>query len=188
MKHRFVWCGAALLTVACLSASESAGQTADRKKSAAQTAPSASEQPPAGNLQSGFASTNPETRLQSGFASANPETRQRVVQEYCKLPLSFEANQGQVDGRVKFLSRGPGYQLSLLPDRAVLTIRERFNAKPIAKKFGVFHTSAELREREAVQYETLSMALVGAARDAQVNGVEEMPGKSNYFLGNDPAR
>src|SRR5215471_2373538 len=162
MKHRLVVCGAAVLTVARLSASESTGKTADRKKSAAQTAPAASEPAPA--------------------------VKQRVVQEYGKLPLSFEANQGQVDGRVKFLSRGPGYQLSLLPDRAVLTIRERFNAKPIAKKFGVFHTSAELREREAVQYETLSMALVGAARDAQVNGVEEMPGKSNYFLGNDPAR
>jgi uncharacterized repeat protein (TIGR01451 family) len=111
-----------------------------------------------------------------------------VVQEYGKLPLSFEANQGQVDARVKFLSRGPGYQLSLLPDRAVLTIRERLSAKPIPKKFGVFHTSAELHEREAVQYETLSMALVGAARDARVTGVEEMPGKSNYFLGNDPAK
>src|SRR5262249_33666652 len=120
MKHRLVVCGAALLTVACLSASESTGQTADRKKSAPQSAPAANEPSPAANLRSGFASANPETRLHSGFASANPETRQRVVQEYGKLPLSFEANQGQVDGRVKFLSRGPGYQLFLLPDKAVL--------------------------------------------------------------------
>jgi hypothetical protein len=27
---------------------------------------------------------------------------------YAKLPLSFEANQGQADKRVKFLARGPG--------------------------------------------------------------------------------
>jgi hypothetical protein len=30
----------------------------------------------------------------------------RLVADYGKLPLSFEANQGQTDPRVKFLSRG----------------------------------------------------------------------------------
>lgn len=162
MKHRLILCGAALLTVACLSASESAGQTADRKKAVTPTPP--------------------------GTTEPSPAVKQRVVQEYGKLPLRFEANQGQADSRVKFLSRGLGYQLSLLPDRAVLTVRERLAAKPAPKKFGVFHTSAELRQRESTQYETLSMALVGAAHDARVTGVEEMPGKSNYFIGNDPAK
>jgi hypothetical protein len=34
--------------------------------------------------------------------------KQRVVEAYGKLPLSFEANMGQPDSRVQFLSRGPG--------------------------------------------------------------------------------
>src|SRR5208283_5161205 len=45
----------------------------------------------------------------------------RLVANYGKLPLSFEANQGQTDGQVKFLSRGRGYSLFLTGDEAVLT-------------------------------------------------------------------
>ena len=37
----------------------------------------------------------------------------QVVENYGKLPLSFEANQGQTDNRVDFLSRGSGYTLFL---------------------------------------------------------------------------
>lgn len=41
---------------------------------------------------------------------------------YARLPLSFEPNQGQADGAVKFLARGNGYRLSLLPDGATLAL------------------------------------------------------------------
>ena len=39
------------------------------------------------------------------------------------LPLSFEANQGQMDPTVKFFSRGDGYALFLTPDSAVFKLR-----------------------------------------------------------------
>ena len=38
-------------------------------------------------------------------------------------PLSFEANHGQTDPAVKFLSRGDGYALFLTPDSAVFKLR-----------------------------------------------------------------
>jgi hypothetical protein len=44
---------------------------------------------------------------------------------YAKLPLSFEANQGQTDQNVKFLSHGLGYALFLTGDEAVLSLRSR---------------------------------------------------------------
>ena len=46
-------------------------------------------------------------------AQATPEagTPAWVNQPYGKLPLSFEANRGQTDARVQFLSRGRGYTL-----------------------------------------------------------------------------
>ena len=47
----------------------------------------------------------------------------RIVENYGKLPLSFEANQGQTDEKVKFLSRGGGCSLFLTPDEAVLALR-----------------------------------------------------------------
>lgn len=51
-------------------------------------------------------------------------SRARLVETYGKLPLSFEANQGQTDGQVKFLSRGRGYGLFLTANEAVLTLRK----------------------------------------------------------------
>ena len=47
-----------------------------------------------------------------------------VVENYGRLPLSFEANQGQTDPQVKFLSRGRGYALFLTGDEAVLSLRK----------------------------------------------------------------
>jgi hypothetical protein len=41
-----------------------------------------------------------------------------------KLALGFEANQGQTDAQVRFLSRGVGYTLFLTDDEAVLALRK----------------------------------------------------------------
>src|SRR5262245_55122597 len=54
---------------------------------------------------------------------ANRQTRARVSEAYAKLPMRFEANSGQVDSRVNFLSRGQGYNLYLTPTESVLTLR-----------------------------------------------------------------
>ena len=56
-------------------------------------------------------------------AESDKATKVRVVEAYGKLPLHFEANQGQVDSRVRFLSQGNGYGLFLTPTEAVLTLR-----------------------------------------------------------------
>ena len=49
----------------------------------------------------------------------------RVAQSFGKLPLSFEANRGQADSRVKFLSRGRGYSLLLTSNEAVLAMSSK---------------------------------------------------------------
>jgi len=53
-------------------------------------------------------------------SSSTTQPAQQIVATYGKLPLSFEANQGQIDPRVKFLSRGSGYALFLTGNEAVL--------------------------------------------------------------------
>jgi len=55
---------------------------------------------------------------------ALPVVRARAVESYGKLPLSFEANEGQTDSRVKFLSRGSGYSLFLTENEAVLALKK----------------------------------------------------------------
>lgn len=42
-----------------------------------------------------------------------PAQRATIVEGYGRLPLTFEANQGQTDPQVKFVSRGAGYNLFL---------------------------------------------------------------------------
>jgi hypothetical protein len=47
-----------------------------------------------------------------------------LVASYRKIPLTFEMNRGQVDNRVRFLSRGHGYTIFLTSGEAVLSLRQ----------------------------------------------------------------
>ena len=49
----------------------------------------------------------------------------RIVEVGGSSPLSFEANAGQTDPRVKFLSRGHGYTLFLTSEEAVFSLSKR---------------------------------------------------------------
>jgi len=65
-----------------------------------------------------------ESILPHRQVSATPTKIQpKLVASYGKLPLSFEANQGQTDARVRFLARGGGYTIFLTDDEAVLTLK-----------------------------------------------------------------
>src|SRR6266849_6327180 len=46
----------------------------------------------------------------------------QLLESYGKLPLSFEANQGQTNSQVQFLARGGGYTLFLTSREAVLSL------------------------------------------------------------------
>ena len=71
----------------------------------------------------GSASTTTPLPSQSEAKAVDPATRASIAESYGKLPLSFEANNGQVDDAVKFLSRGNGYTLFLTSTEAVLSLR-----------------------------------------------------------------
>ena len=81
------------------------------------------------------------------------------------LPLSFESNRGQAGASVKFVSHGlasAGYSLFLTDDSAVFATGDARNG-------------------------AIRMKLAGA-RSARISGTEALPGKVNYFLGNDPQK
>src|ERR1700730_16456447 len=48
--------------------------------------------------------------------------RPRVMENYGRMPLSFEPNRGQVDAKVDFLSRGRGFEALLDKRGATLLI------------------------------------------------------------------
>src|SRR5262245_51050067 len=49
----------------------------------------------------------------------DPARQAKVEATYGQVPLAFEANQGQADKKVRFLSRGSAYSLSLSTTEAV---------------------------------------------------------------------
>src|SRR5262249_42458199 len=93
------------------------------------------------------------------------------------LPMGFEANQGQADASVKFLSRGSGYTLFLTADEAVLGL---VTLPPP----GAGTQASDPAPRVSV----LRSRLIGAAPSPDVEGLDPLPGRSNYFVGDDPSK
>ncbi len=116
--------------------------------------------------------------------------RARVQATFARLPLQFEANRGQTDARVKFLARGSGYTLFLTGNEAVLALRGSAKSEVRSAK-GPHELARPARTRNtehAARTTVLRMKLVGGSEKAPVAGADELPGKVNYFLGNDPKR
>ena len=92
--------------------------------------------------------------------------------------MSFELNQGQTDEQVKFISRGSGYSVFLNSDEVVTTLR-----KPV-----VDEKSAKSQKSETAADAVLRMKFVGGNSQPVVEGTDELPGKVNYLVGNDPKK
>jgi len=82
------------------------------------------------------------------------------------LPLVFEPNAGQAPPDVAFVVRAP-YPVFLRADGAVLVIPNNIPSK------------AEVGKPAS----TLSLQLVGSNKAAQPEGVDQLPGRSNYYIG-----
>ena len=91
----------------------------------------------------------------AGRADSTGPQRQRVT-----LPMAFEANEGQTDPQVSFVSRGPGYTLFLTSSEAVLA-----------------HGS-----------DAITMTFRGASPHARIVPIDRRPGDTNYLVGQDRSR
>lgn len=134
----------------------------------------------------------------------------RIVQNYGTLPLAFEVNQGQADRHVEFISRGRGYTMFLTGTEAVLALRapgakskggcQRAKGKAeVPPRFALLASgprspipgpqpATDTRTRATDSAAVVRMKLVGANSEATVTGLDELPGKSNYFIGSNPKK
>jgi hypothetical protein len=101
---------------------------------------------------------------------ARSPTKMQAASLISKVPLSFIPNYGQTDSRVKFFSRGDGYQLFLTSNAAVFS----------------FARSSDEGRRESPT--TLRLELKNANAGARVESHEQLSGVENYFLGNQKKR
>jgi hypothetical protein len=83
--------------------------------------------------------------------------------------LAFETNVGQAGPGVQFVAHGPGYNLSLTPSGTVLALHAPQGAQGLSDGM-------------------LQISLVGASPNPVASGLDPLPGKVNYLLGNDPSQ
>jgi uncharacterized repeat protein (TIGR01451 family) len=114
------------------------------------------------------------------FASAEPAKPEALL--YSR-PLQFEPNVGQGADDVKFLSRGPGYTLLLTPIETVLSLQQSDSADRENRK-----RAHSPRPAKALPPTELRVRLVGANSSTRIEGIDELSGTVNYFVGNDPNR
>jgi len=111
----------------------------------------------------------------------------RWAEAYGKLPLSFEENQGQTAREVRYVSYGSGYQLFLTPQEAVLALRpkQQYDLSPRHRTASI---RAMRKANKAGPITTVRMQLEGANPHPDIAGMERLPTRVNYFIGNDPKK
>jgi hypothetical protein len=98
-------------------------------------------------------------------------------------PLVFEPNRGQAPEQVKWIARGPGYQLFLTREGLTMTVNE--SAGPFLKT--QMHSGAsrtpESSASSGIQYSTVQMKLANSRPWDDVTALRPTGGVSNYFRG-----
>ncbi len=123
----------------------------------------------------------PQAPSGAGGPAAGGMLSARIAEAYAKLPLAFEANQGQGDAQVQFRARGPGYSLFLTGAEAVLSLRHA--AEPTRPG----RARSALGDATPPPPAVLRLKLVGGSPAVRLSGAQQLPGTVNYFIGNDPA-
>jgi uncharacterized repeat protein (TIGR01451 family) len=124
-----------------------------------------------------------------GVPDAGPRWQFQARNLFAGLPLIFEPNQGQAnldpaDPRARFVARGEGYALFLGSEGAILNLRSQGSLNQDSTRA----SSARHENLPAARVESVQMRLAGANPNATLTGADLLPGKSNYLLGNDPAK
>lgn len=112
------------------------------------------------------------------MAAKSPSVGPAAPPSFGTLPLYFEASRGH--GDFGFVARGQNCNLFVAPAEAVLTLTK---SEGIASA-GLDRHPVASRVRQATR--ELRLEFVGANAAAPMRGQEELPGRANYFLGNDP--
>lgn len=135
---------------------------------------------------------NPVGRLAQKTLST---THPNVSAKYPQVPLHFEKNQGQANPNVTFLTRGKGYALFLTPREAVLSFQQSpaFDQSPGNPASVEEHAESDVTEKTLGKsftekpFVVVRMVLIGAKGQPEMVGQDRLPGKSHYFIGNDPS-
>jgi hypothetical protein len=97
--------------------------------------------------------------------------------------MTFEANLGQTDPKVRFITHGKKYTAFLTAGGIVLSLRP--STIPVVPEN---NSRADVNKRPHRPATTLRFNLVGASKHSLVTGEDPQLGTVNYFIGNDPQK
>lgn len=113
----------------------------------------------------------------------SPVTPHVMTSGLDRLPLSFVPNQGQMDATVRYQARSKHGILSFTPQEIMLMLLQQDDARS---------DQAQARERNfqpvAQAMTTIHLRFAGANPALELAETEPLPGKVNYFIGNDASR
>lgn len=110
----------------------------------------------------------PAASLPTHAANGAHQADAQARTNYGKLPISFEANRGQTDAEVRYLSRSAGFSLFLTPTEAVLSLKA---------------PAKDSRDAAVVR-----LSLEGGNRNPAMQAIDQQASKTNYFVGNDASK
>lgn len=147
------------------------------------------------------------------FSETHLQAKENI--SYTHLPISFEANEGQVNPLARYLARGPGFTLFLTRGGAVLQLEKAetgdqgagspaagYSGDPsretgfrLLRKSETFLPGSNPARESGISVrsasypqisDTVRLELVGADRDTRITGENQLPGDTSYFVGNNP--
>jgi hypothetical protein len=128
--------------------------------------------------------TNSARKIQEASQRTNP----RALAGYGRLPLTFEVNEGQTDGAVKYLARGRGYTLFLTSTESVLSLAGGERETVRKKGLGTSRKPQTYPRLTASAKGVVRMQMLNADPNPRLTASELQPGISNYLLGRDRRR
>jgi hypothetical protein len=133
------------------------------------------------------------TNQPAGIAdqASSPPLSQAAAQDFSNLPLRFEPNLGQTSSLAAFTVQGGGYQMFLTSSgEAVFGINDNMTTSNSAVSSGAASDESlpKMAAPGAVQTNFFGMQLVDANPAPQTELLDQLPGVSNYLIGNDPTQ
>lgn len=130
--------------------------------------------------------------MRTAASSSNDGGRQQPDARgvsFKSMPLRFELNAGQIDAQVRFVASGQSGEMFLTPREMVLRVFASSSKSANRPGLGLHQAApAQPPAQPMLDSAVVRLETVNANPNPRITGLDPLPGKTNYFIGNDPKK